>query len=133
MTNECPICLDIMDKNLITTECNHTFHKECFDIWCSYKNSCPLCRLSFYKTYNCFGDKFGFKYKIQINPDCVKVYNFFYKKKYYYNKIQKIGFNNIFFYIYYLKNDKIKIVKYIFNSRDECEHFFKLVKNKITS
>ena len=49
MTHECPICLDTMDKNLITTECNHTFHKECFDIWCIYKNSCPLCRLSFYK------------------------------------------------------------------------------------
>ena len=133
MTNECPICLDTMENNIITTTCNHTFHKECFEHWAKYKNSCPLCRLSFYKTYSCNSYRFGLKYKIWINEDYIKMSNLFYSTKYYYNKIQKIGFNNLFFFIYYLKNNKIKFKKYIFSSSETCEHFFISVKNKITS
>ncbi len=42
---ECPICLDDIACNTVkTTECNHTFHEECFTTWLTYNNSCPLCR-----------------------------------------------------------------------------------------
>ena len=44
----CPICLDNMDKesaNAIKLECNHFFHNECIVKWLSMDNTiCPLCK-----------------------------------------------------------------------------------------
>ena len=124
MLGECPICLDTMDNNLITTKCNHTFHKECFDLWFNYKNTCPLCRIPYYNKYKCIDYKFRLKHKIYITEHYIKFSNFLYNNKYYYNKIQKIGFSDICFFIYHLKNNKIKIQKYIFSCNEECLHFF---------
>ena len=44
--DKCTICLEQYseDDNKITTECNHTFHEECYMKWISHKNTCPLCR-----------------------------------------------------------------------------------------
>ena len=46
--DDCSICTEPMDNidNLITTDCNHTFHKDCLRRWCraQAKNECPLCR-----------------------------------------------------------------------------------------
>jgi len=46
--DDCSICQEPMDNidNLITTDCNHTFHKDCLRRWCraQARNECPLCR-----------------------------------------------------------------------------------------
>lgn len=42
---ECSICLkDIFCNNMIKTECNHIFHKDCLNIWLNEKKNCPMCR-----------------------------------------------------------------------------------------
>jgi len=43
---QCPICLEkIYPVELIsTTECKHTFHRQCLIPWTKINNSCPLCR-----------------------------------------------------------------------------------------
>ena len=46
----CTICLDSSDKNLISLNCGHNFHKSCIDKWfykCNIENhklECPMCR-----------------------------------------------------------------------------------------
>ncbi len=43
----CSICLCDLSINIInniTLPCNHTFHRNCFDQWRSYQDSCPYCR-----------------------------------------------------------------------------------------
>ena len=42
----CPICLcSVYDKNIVMTNCKHTFCKECLDSSISYCGDlCPLCR-----------------------------------------------------------------------------------------
>ena len=42
----CSICLEsIDDENVCTTNCNHTFCKQCLDTWFDQKRlSCPMCR-----------------------------------------------------------------------------------------
>jgi hypothetical protein len=48
--NDCSICLDSIDLNsinIITTECNHTFHGECILTWIKSEKlliKCPYCR-----------------------------------------------------------------------------------------
>ena len=43
----CPICDDNLTlENCVSTECNHTFCKECFWKWTKSHNTCPLCRHS---------------------------------------------------------------------------------------
>ena len=43
----CPICDDKLTlENCVSTECNHTFCKECFWKWTKSHNTCPLCRCS---------------------------------------------------------------------------------------
>ena len=39
----CSICLDLLDENLVTTVCKHTFHKECIGKWCKDVRKCPYC------------------------------------------------------------------------------------------
>jgi len=44
----CSICLDDENKEkvVVITECHHSFHKECLDVWLKTdtKSSCPFCR-----------------------------------------------------------------------------------------
>jgi len=44
--NECSICLSsICSYDLHITPCNHSFHKNCLNIWKTYGNqTCPYCR-----------------------------------------------------------------------------------------
>ena len=46
--NMCSICLDEENKEkvVVITECHHSFHKECLDLWLktNTKSSCPFCR-----------------------------------------------------------------------------------------
>ena len=47
MNEECSICLtkQIIPMNKCITQCNHTFCKECLDMWFDNgKNTCPICR-----------------------------------------------------------------------------------------
>jgi hypothetical protein len=44
---QCSICHeDMICSQSITTDCNHTFHTECYEEWRNQRfgNSCPLCR-----------------------------------------------------------------------------------------
>lgn len=53
--DDCSICKEPMDDSnkLITTDCKHTFHKDCLRRWCQSQaiNECPLCRANISK--NC--------------------------------------------------------------------------------
>lgn len=45
--NSCTICIDKMKKNdncVILTNCKHTFHNICLQLWTYHSDSCPLCR-----------------------------------------------------------------------------------------
>lgn len=51
--DECPICFEKLGDDIITTKCNHTFHRVCLidtckSVWNISKNNCkcPLCRKS---------------------------------------------------------------------------------------
>jgi hypothetical protein len=41
---KCLSCLDKKNKKLYFTDCEHTFHGRCLDIWLQENNECPLCR-----------------------------------------------------------------------------------------
>lgn len=44
---ECPICMDtiILGKNIVTTECGHTFHSSCLMTSVAHRGfGCPYCR-----------------------------------------------------------------------------------------
>lgn len=48
--SNCPICLSkIGDSEAFTTECNHTFHKKCIDLWKKKATNCPMCRAPEFK------------------------------------------------------------------------------------
>ena len=50
--NKCSICLNQMTEETIhTTGCNHSFHRQCLDIWENNHSSCPLCRANLHN-YN---------------------------------------------------------------------------------
>lgn len=42
----CSICLENFNisEYLFNTNCNHTFHYDCINLWKMYSNTCPLCR-----------------------------------------------------------------------------------------
>jgi hypothetical protein len=42
--NECSICLETLNKNIISTNCKHKFHIKCLKKWTNISNSCPCCR-----------------------------------------------------------------------------------------
>jgi hypothetical protein len=46
----CSICYDedSLDKNIITTKCGHTFHRDCLLKWYKRQNTCPYCRGELY-------------------------------------------------------------------------------------
>ena len=46
---DCSICLDKLydeesNKEIISLDCNHLFHKECVDPWVNTNKNCPLCK-----------------------------------------------------------------------------------------
>ena len=41
---KCLSCLDIKNKKLYFTGCEHTFHGRCLDKWLEQNRECPLCR-----------------------------------------------------------------------------------------
>ena len=46
---DCSICLDKLydeesNKEIISLDCNHLFHKECVDPWITRNRNCPLCK-----------------------------------------------------------------------------------------
>lgn len=44
----CSICLcELSRDNLITTTCNHIFHKKCIITWIGQSDTCPLCRTEY--------------------------------------------------------------------------------------
>jgi len=47
--SDCAICLECISEtiDIKLTECNHTFHTNCFETWVKINNSCPLCRKVF--------------------------------------------------------------------------------------
>lgn len=54
--SKCSICMDNLGYpfNIHETECNHSFHKKCFDQWYKLKKNCPNCRkkLNFHRVDN---------------------------------------------------------------------------------
>jgi hypothetical protein len=42
--DDCPICLEKIPRNKVTTACGHSFHLECLNTHKKYKKTCPLCR-----------------------------------------------------------------------------------------
>ena len=43
--NECPVCLDIIDDDLVACPTGHHFHRECAQRWARHQSStCPTCR-----------------------------------------------------------------------------------------
>lgn len=43
---ECSICLEIINNNIVKLECNHIFHDRCIKMWiCNYMTTCPICRI----------------------------------------------------------------------------------------
>ncbi len=43
----CSICLSTLKSKLVSTECNHIFHKKCIKEWTKRKMACPLCNKQF--------------------------------------------------------------------------------------
>lgn len=46
--DSCSICLEKMilneEKDIVSMDCEHTFHKECIIEWLKIKHMCPVCR-----------------------------------------------------------------------------------------
>lgn len=61
MTENCSICLNPLEYDVISTHCNHKFHEECLKEWSKINKSCPLCRSTDYM-YNILIQHI-FKYK----------------------------------------------------------------------
>ena len=43
-TDKCSICMNDIESDWQTTNCNHIFHNNCLSEWLEINNSCPLCR-----------------------------------------------------------------------------------------
>jgi hypothetical protein len=54
----CSICLEELREHILKTECNHSFHKECFEPLIQIGNAiCPICRKQLFfrnKNNKCF-------------------------------------------------------------------------------
>ena len=81
--NGCSICLDtieIDEKEIIKTDCNHYFHKECLKEWFSKSLSCPLCRkdLTNFNIHMNINTNLNKKYEIGKNYSITR-YNILYE------------------------------------------------------
>ena len=43
-SEDCPICMETLDTNVIVTHCEHKFHSNCLMEWNLQNTTCPLCR-----------------------------------------------------------------------------------------
>lgn len=72
---ECCICLEHNSQFMITTDCDHNFHKKCFEKYVKNKKNkitCPICRSNIiYKSIytNISFDNYGIHY-IKHNQSC---------------------------------------------------------------
>jgi hypothetical protein len=41
---ECPICLEIVDRQHVRLACGHAFHMRCVFGWFKCADTCPICR-----------------------------------------------------------------------------------------
>ena len=41
---DCSICLNKLDSDIHKTDCNHLYHRKCYEEWLNYNTKCPLCR-----------------------------------------------------------------------------------------
>ena len=39
----CPICLEVLARDVVSLPCTHAFHEECIAQWFQHKTSCPIC------------------------------------------------------------------------------------------
>jgi len=46
LSEKCAVCMDniLINENIITLSCNHTFHDLCIKGWFNEKDTCPICR-----------------------------------------------------------------------------------------
>ena len=42
----CSICLEAEKKEWIKLSCNHSFHKDCINMWVATNRTCPVCRVN---------------------------------------------------------------------------------------
>lgn len=50
MNNECPICLEILSGNTLTSHfCNKEYHVICYLRCMEQKQECPMCRRTFHE------------------------------------------------------------------------------------
>ena len=131
-TYDCPICLDIMEKkcNLQTLKCNHTFHKECINLWLDRKPICPLCRMSVIDVFKCSGFKYRFiKYKIKLEFDRLCIKNMIKTRYIDFNKILRIAYLENVIIIYFNENNIEKLKKYVLPNEELCKNLFTSIKN----
>ena len=42
--NDCCICLQKLENNILQLDCSHLFHEKCINKWIKNNNNCPMCR-----------------------------------------------------------------------------------------
>ena len=47
-TDSCSICLCHLNTGIVTTKCDHRFHKDCLVEWIVRNRTCPLCRTTLF-------------------------------------------------------------------------------------
>jgi|TARA_B110000483_G_scaffold243162_2_gene331626 SUMO ligase MMS21 Smc5/6 complex component len=50
----CPICLELMVKDIVKIKCNHVFHKSCLEQW---DKNCPMCRHEYIEIFAWYSQK----------------------------------------------------------------------------
>ena len=71
----CPVCLEDLDEesDIITTKCNHKFHKECLNKWQEDNSSCPMCRSDILNEY--IINEFIVKHPLYFRKKTMKISN----------------------------------------------------------
>ena len=46
-TDECAICLNLLNSHTLTLGCGHIFHSDCLLTWFEHNMTCPVCRKPF--------------------------------------------------------------------------------------
>ena len=71
---DCSVCYSkINPKQSLTTDCGHTFHKNCIEEWYERDNKCPMCRTN--------TQHHAFRVAISGNPLLVKMNVKFFMEK----------------------------------------------------
>ena len=70
--DKCPICFELVQRNVKKLSCNHIFHEECITRWYVTTDSCPVCRVgqgkdSYIRFKNLVEDNMRNKYKDAID------------------------------------------------------------------